>query len=284
MKKSFIIFFALICSINFAQKTTKIGYIDMNYILDKVPEYAEAKNQLEQKASTWLTEIETKKTEVKLLKDALATEKILLTKELIADKEEDIATKEKELFDIQQKRFGPQGDLILQKVALAKPIQDQVFNIVQDIAAKRNYDFVFDKSSDLTMLFSAERFDISDFVLKELERAGKKVDLSKKQQRLQDEKDTREFEIKENPEIMAKEKAKDEKAASTKEAREQKIKENKEAYDLKQKEKADAREKMLKEKDEARLKALEERKLKQDEAKKKQEDLKNKNKTEPKKD
>lgn len=207
MKKYFVLLFSFVLFAVQAQKTTKIGYIDMEYILEKVPEYAEAKNQLEQKAATWKQEIETKKNEIKKLKDALASEKVLLTKELINDKEEEINVLEKDMLDYQQKRFGPQGDLMIQKSALVKPIQDQVFNVVQDIAAQRNYDFIFDKSSDLTMLFTAERFDISDFVLKALERAGKKVELSKKQQKIQDAKDVREFDTKENPEILEKEKA-----------------------------------------------------------------------------
>ena len=168
MKRYFALIFALSCIVTTAQKTTKIGYIDMDYILEKVPEYAEAKNQLEQKANTWKQEVETKKAEINKLKESLASDRVLLTKELVNEKEEEIKTLEKDLFDYQQKRFGPQGDLIIQKAALVKPIQDQVFNIVQDIAAKRNYDFIFDKSSDLTMLYTAERFDISDFVLREL--------------------------------------------------------------------------------------------------------------------
>ena len=206
MKKYFVLLFSFVLFVAQAQKTTKIGYIDMEYILEKVPEYAEAKNQLEQKATTWKQEIEIKKNDIKKLKDALASEKVLLTKELINDKEEEINVLEKEMLDYQQKRFGPQGDLMIQKSALVKPIQDQVFNIVQDIALKRNYDFVFDKSSDLTMLFTAERFDISDFVVDALARAGKKVEYTKKQQKIQDAKEKREFDTTENPEILKKKK------------------------------------------------------------------------------
>ena len=120
MKKYFVLLFSFVLFAIQAQKTTKIGYIDMEYILEKVPEYAEAKNQLEQKANTWKQEIETKKNEIKKLKDALASEKVLLTKELINDKEEEINVLEKDMLDYQQKRFGPQGDLMIQKSALSK--------------------------------------------------------------------------------------------------------------------------------------------------------------------
>lgn len=279
MKKYFVLLFSFVLFVAQAQKTTKIGYIDMEYILEKVPEYAEAKNQLEQKANTWMQEIETKKNEIKKLKDALASEKVLLTKELINDKEEEISALEKEMLDYQQKRFGPQGDLIIQKAALVKPIQDQVFNIVQDIAVQRKYDFIFDKSSDLTMLFTAERFDISDFVLKALERAGKKVELTKKQQKVQDEKDKRAFDTTENPEILDKEK----KVQATKDEREKKLQERKDAAAAKKKEADEKRAELLKSRTEARQKLLDEQKAKREALLNKKKET-NTNNQEPKKD
>lgn len=281
MKKYFVLLFSFVLFVAQAQKTTKIGYIDMEYILEKVPEYAEAKNQLEQKANTWKQEIETKKNDIKKLKDALASEKVLLTKELINDKEEEINVLEKEMLDYQQKRFGPQGDLMIQKSALVKPIQDQVFTIVQDIAVQRKYDFIFDKSSDLTMLFTAERFDISDFVLKALERAGKKVELSKKQQKIQDAKEEREFDTTENPEILDKEK----KVQATKEEREKKLQERKDAVAAKKKEADEKRAELLKTRAEARQKLLDEQKAKREALlNKKKENNTNNNNQEPKKD
>lgn len=286
MKKYFVFILVLICSSINAQKTTKIGYIDMDYILEKVPEYAEAKNQLEQKATIWKQEIETKKTEINKLKESLATDKVLLTKELVNEKEEEIKNLEKELLDYQQKRFGPQGDLMIQKAGLIKPIQDQVFNIVQDIAEKRNYDFIFDKSSDLTMLYTAERFDISDFVLRELQRAGKKVELTKKQQKVQDQKDKKEFDDKENPEAVKKEKEKEEKLNASKEEREKKLQERKDLVAAKKKEADEKRAALIKEREEKRQKLLEEQKAKKEALKNKtsQNKTTEENKQEPKKE
>ena len=157
----------------------RIGYIDMEYILQNVPDYTEAKNQLEQKAQKWKQETTTKTAEINKLKEALKTERVLLTKELIDEREEEISFQEKELMDFQQKRFGPNGDLIVQKAVLVKPIQDQVFTAVQDIAEQKRYDFVFDKSSDLTMIFAAKQFDISDLVIRKLSRTSKRSQLSK---------------------------------------------------------------------------------------------------------
>lgn len=185
MKKQFtvvfVVFAFVIHGLNAQVKGTKLGYIDMEYILQNVPDYIEAKNQLEQRTQKWKIEIDTKRNEINTLKEALKAEKTLLTKELIEERETEIRFLENENLEYQQKRFGPNGDLIAQKETLIKPIQDQVFTAVQDIADRLKYDFIFDKSSDLTMLFAAKKFDISDQVLRVLTRAEKREQLTKKQ-------------------------------------------------------------------------------------------------------
>ncbi len=157
------------------QRGVRIGYIDMNYILENVDEYSEAKNQLEIKVRKWKGEIDVLNNEVDLLKTALENEKVLLTKELVDEREEDIYFKEKEVIAYQQKRFGSGGDLIKQKQRLIQPIQDQVFNAVQEIAKAKKYDFILDKSGDAVMLYSADRYDISDLVLRSITRSAKRT-------------------------------------------------------------------------------------------------------------
>ena len=219
MRKQFLFLLLTLIGISTVQgqtKSTKIGYIDMEYILQNVSNYAEAQNQLEQKAQKWKQEIETKKNEIQKLVEALKIEKPLLTKELIEERETEIKFLEKEVLEYQQKRFGANGDLMQQKLVLAKPVQDQVFTTVQDIAEAKQYDFIFDKSSDLTMLFAAKRFDISDQVLRVLNRTEKREQLTKKQQKELEEKEKKEDALDENPGLKDRQKALDEK----KEARE----------------------------------------------------------------
>lgn len=186
---------------------TKIGYIDMEYILQNVPNYTEASVQLEQKAQKWKQEIESKKIEINKIKEALKAEKVLLTKGLIEEREMEIKFLENEMLDFQQDRFGPNGDLMIQKSKLVKPIQDQVFSALQDIADAKKYDFIFDKSSDLTMLYSAQRFDISDQVLRVLNRAEKREQLTKKQLEAVDAKESKEDALDENPGLAERQKA-----------------------------------------------------------------------------
>ena len=166
---------------------------------------------MELKAQKWKQEIEVKNNEIIKLKDALKAEQVLLTKELIAEKQDEITFQEKELLDYNQKRFGPSGDLFVQKAELIKPVQDQIFTIVQDIADSKKYDFIFDKSSDLTMLFAAKRYDISDQVLRTLTRAEQREQLTKKQLKIQQEKDDKEDYIKENPDKVERQKILDDK-------------------------------------------------------------------------
>ena len=100
--------------------------------------------------------------------------KTLLTNELIKEREEDITFEELEILDYQQKRFGPNGDLMIQKRQLIQPIQDQIFAAVQDIAATKQYDFIFDKSADVVMLYSADRFDLSEQIIRTINRSSKR--------------------------------------------------------------------------------------------------------------
>lgn len=217
MKKYFLVLLAvtLFNATTSAQtRGVKVGYIDMEYILEKVPDYAEAKNQLEQKAQKWKQEIEVKKIEIAKQKETLKSEKVLLTKELLAEREEEIAFLETDLLDFQQKKFGANGDLIIQKAVLVKPIQDQVFNAVQDIAEAKKYDYIFDRSSDLTILFAAKRHDISDQVVRSITRTEKREQKSKKELKKEAEEERKQEMIDENPALTERQIKLDEKKAA----------------------------------------------------------------------
>lgn len=246
MKKCFFtVLIALAAlSANAQSRGLKIAYLDMNYILDKTPDYAEAKNQLEAKATKWKQELEVKRNDISKLKESLQQEKALLTKELIEEREEEIVFQETELLAYQEKRFGPTGDLITQKAVLVKPIQDQVFTVAQDLAALRNYDFVFDKSSDLTMLFAAKKHDISDLIIKRLSRAAKQEKLSSKEIKEFEKQEAKE-ELESNPDYADRQKiVEDRKNAREKKLEERKAlqEEKKRAYEAKRQQLLDERE------------------------------------------
>ena len=209
-----LLFIGISISVNAQSRGIRIGYIDMEYILQNVPDYLEAKNQLELKAQKWKQEIDVKKNEIAKQKETLKTERVLLTKELLEEREEEIAFLESGLSELQQKRFGPTGELVVQKAVMVKPIQDQIFTVVQDLAEIKKYDFIFDKSSDLTMLFAAKRFDISDLVIRRLSRSSKRDQLSKKELKEEEAKEYKEDLQDENSTLAARQKKLDEKKAA----------------------------------------------------------------------
>ena len=163
------LFFSLSVS-SFAQRGTRVGYIDMNVILESVEEYGKASQLLDKNIEKWKKEIELKKIQLKQFEDQLNTERILLTPELIKDREMEIKYFASEIVNLQEKRFGPQGDMIIQRSKLIQPVQDQVLTVVKQIAEEKKYDFIFDRSSSVTMLYSAKIYDISDLVIKRINR------------------------------------------------------------------------------------------------------------------
>ncbi len=165
-----------------AQKPNRIAYIDMEYILQNVPEYQQASVQLETRVQQWKNELEKDLKKVEDMKIALEQERPLLTKELIEEREATISFEESKIAEYQQKRFGPNGDLILQKKQLIKPIQDQVFNAIQEMGELRNYDFIFDRTSNMGMVFSAEKHNISDQVLRIITRSANREQLNSKKE------------------------------------------------------------------------------------------------------
>ncbi|MGV6830824.1 MAG: OmpH family outer membrane protein [bacterium] len=244
MRSKVLFLLVLLSAISFqvdAQRAIRIGYIDTEYILENVPEYQEASSQLESKVSQWKTDIETRLSKVQQKKDQLNTERVLLTQELVDERQEEIDAEEAEILDYQQKRFGPNGDLMIQKQSLIQPIQDQIFAAVQQIAGTKKYDFIFDKSADVVMLYSAERFDISEQVLRAITRSSKREQAQSRRER----KAAEEEEI--IPEINEEKEARDQAIADKKAEREKAI--------------ADRRAKQLADR-EAKKKEIEERKKK----------------------
>ena len=251
----------------YAQRGVRIGYVDMEYILENVEEYREASEQLEDKAQRWKIEIEQRMSVVDQMKEDLMAEKVLLTDELITEREEEIQILQKEVLEYQQDRFGPQGDLVLQKRRLIQPIQDQVFSEVQKIGANKRYDFIFDKSADVVMLYSEKRHDISELVLRGIART-RRVSKPKKKEETKLE----EFETEpEEEEVSEALKERQERADQAKEAREKTADERRaEALKLREERKKayeERRKKLLEEREAKRQAKLEERNKLKEQAK-----------------
>ncbi len=151
----------------------KYGYIDSDYIMANVPEYAEAKEKLDKLAERWTKEIEERYEVLKVKKDNFAREEVLLPEEEKLKRKEEIERLESEAMQMQKLRFGVNGDYFQKRQELIKPIQDKVFDAMQKVSSKRNYSFVFDKANQSNLVYADSKFDISDEVLKEMRITGK---------------------------------------------------------------------------------------------------------------
>ena len=173
--KTYLLYFFLFFFITdtFSQKSERIGYVNMEYILSQMEDFKTASTQLEEKVNKWKNEIEIKKNEIQKLKDSLDIERPLLSFNIIKDRESEIEFEEKRLNEYQIKRFGVNGDWVAQEYMLIQPIQDKVLNVVEVISKQKKFDKIFDESADAIMFYSEKKYDISDLVLKSIVRNEK---------------------------------------------------------------------------------------------------------------
>ena len=192
MKKVIIYFLMFFFTNNtFGQRSERIGYVNMEYILSQMEDYKTASAQLEEKVNKWKSEIELKKNEIKKLKDSLEYERPLLSESIINYRESEIEFEENNLYDYQTKRFGVNGDWVAQEYLLIQPIQDKVLNVVEAISKQKKFDKIFDESADAIMFYSEKKYDISDLVLKSILKNEK---IEKLNLEFEDEKVNEEFE------------------------------------------------------------------------------------------
>jgi outer membrane protein len=166
MKKTILLLcLALLSGQLWAQK---FAYVDSQFILENIPEYKQAKIQLDELSIEWQEEIEESYQEIDQLYRSYQTDKVLLTDKMRQSREDEIISKEQAVKELQQTRFGTEGDLFKKQEELIRPIQNQIFNAIQEYAKEGRYAIIFDKSSDLLMLFADENLDKSELILDKL--------------------------------------------------------------------------------------------------------------------
>ena len=166
MKK--LILIACLSIFSLATYAQKFAYVESDYILKRVPEYQSAQEQLDKLTLSWQEEIEQLYLEIDQLYKKYQADQILLTQDMKIKRENEIINKEKAAKELQRKRFGPEGDLFTKRQELVKPIQDKIYNAIQDLATEKRYGVIFDKSGELSMLFADPDLDKSDDILRML--------------------------------------------------------------------------------------------------------------------
>ncbi len=146
----------------------KLGYVDSEYILDNLPEYATVQQQLDRMAQEWQEEVETRRDEVEELFREYQARELLYTNEERQRKRDEIIRAEEEVEQLRSQYFGPEGRVFQEQERLVRPIQETVLEAIETVAERDGYDYVFDKSGDYIFMYVREQLDLSDDVLEEL--------------------------------------------------------------------------------------------------------------------
>ncbi len=166
--KKLVLTFTMIMAASAIMFAQKYAYVDTDYILENIPEYQDALDILDEYSIQWQQEIEEKFADVDALYKEYQAEAVLLPEDMKRQRENEIIQKEQEAKELQKQRFGRDGDLFQKRLELVQPIQEKIYNAIEEIAEEQNYAFVFDKDGSLTILFARQKFDISDDVLDEV--------------------------------------------------------------------------------------------------------------------
>ena len=176
MKNSMRIYIALalvLGCLSAAGAQSKIGWVNTSAILEKLPEAQDAQRQIDNLVAEWQSELAKLQNTWMKKKDEYDKKKLILTDQLRADAEKELEDLDKKIADYRSKKFGQSGELFNKQNELMKPVQNKVFKVVQDIAKEDDYDYVFDKSADILMLYSKDKYDLTAQVLERLTTFGK---------------------------------------------------------------------------------------------------------------
>ena len=164
---SIIIAALLCCGTTFA-KDQSIAYIDMQYILKNLPQYEQANEQLTMLSKRWQKEIDAAQQDARVMATNYQTEQIFLSENMRTQREQEIVKKEQEVLELKRKYFGQEGELYKKREALIRPIQDDIYTAIQDLANEKRIDIVKDRSADPSLIYMSSKLDISDQVLQKL--------------------------------------------------------------------------------------------------------------------
>ena len=167
--KPYIVLLSFILCFGMAfAKDQSIAFIDMAYILKNLPQYEQANEQLTMLSKRWQKEIDAAQQEARVMTTNYQTEQIFLSETMRREREQEIVKKEQEVLELKRKYFGQEGELYKKREALIKPIQDEIYNAIQDLANEKKIDIVKDRSADPALIYMSSKLDISDQVLHKL--------------------------------------------------------------------------------------------------------------------
>ena len=166
--KKFTLIASMALLVVFTANSQKYAVVDMDYILKAIPQYESANDQLNQLSNKWQKEIEAMQAEVQTMYKNYQTELVFLTPALKKNREDSIISRERQVNDLKKRYFGPEGEMFKRRESLIKPIQDEIYNAIQELSNSKKYDLIFDKNSTVGIIFAAPKIDISDEILTQM--------------------------------------------------------------------------------------------------------------------
>jgi outer membrane protein len=167
MKRICLTLLAIVAFVTFSF-AQKYAFVDTEYILENIPAYSAAQEQLDQLSQQYQKEVEAMQAEMEQMYTDFRAESVLLSDDMKRKREDVIVSKEKEYRNLQQKYFGREGELFKKRQGLVKPIQDDIYNAIKELASGGNYAVIFDKAGSLSMLYTDPRYNLSDQVLEKM--------------------------------------------------------------------------------------------------------------------
>jgi len=169
MTKRTLIFVALFTLIGLSTQAQRIAIVDVTDILNNLPEYAQAQDEIDLVAKTWQQEIAQEYDKIKSMYNEYQAEQVLMSNDMKNVKEEEIMGKEKEVREMQKRKFGSEGELFRKRQELVQPIQEKVFSAIQQYADERGFDIILDKSSNTGIIFTSDKYDKTNDIKKRLD-------------------------------------------------------------------------------------------------------------------
>lgn len=169
MKK--VIFFFIFCFISltsFSLAQLRIGYIDSDAIMEQLPDAQDARQKLDGLIKEWQSELNELEKEWKTKYDDYEKRKLILTDQTRAEIESELIKLEQQIADYREKKFGTNGELFQKQEELMKPVQNRIFSAIEEVAVEEEYDYVFDRSGDIMILYAKEQYDLTTLVLEKL--------------------------------------------------------------------------------------------------------------------
>ncbi len=169
MKKIISILFLVGLLSSHLSAQLKIGYIDSDTIMDNLPDVQDARQKLDAMIRDWQTELRNLEAEHKKKNDDFDKRNLVMTDQTRTEAEKELADLDRNISDFRDKKFGPKGELFQKQDELMKPLQNKIFNVIQEIAADEDFDYVFDRSGDIIFLYAKTEYDLTAKVLEQLQ-------------------------------------------------------------------------------------------------------------------